>query len=160
VIKNNLSHTVETASAGWKRSKVAGVEYVALNADLDDRYGTFLLKMAPKTKYPKHRHPEGEEILMLKGDMTIGGRTMKGGDFLYSPPGSIHEASTENGCMFLTMLPKPIEMISQATGVEGDMELNTEAAAPPVSQTGPTAFDELDISSLPDLAPTKPEPQE
>lgn len=69
--------------------------------------------MSAKIKYPKHRHPQGEEVFVLKGEMTVGNQKMKAGDYLYSPPGSVHEASTMEGCVFLTILPQPIEIIPE-----------------------------------------------
>ena len=116
-----VSHIIESANAEWKPSKIPGVTYIPLHADPNERQGTFLLKMAPGIRYPKHRHPGGEEVLILKGDMKIGDRTLKSGDFIYSPPASVHEASTEKGCMFLSILPEPIEIIGASGPVELDL---------------------------------------
>ena len=136
----------------WKPSKVPGVEYIPLNTDAEERAGTFLLKMAPNTTYPKHRHPKGEEVLVLKGDMTVGNRTLKAGDFLYSPPGSIHSASTVQGCMFLTSLPEAIQIIPASKGDEIDQEIAVEASSGGASYQAP-AFRELDIEGLPEPKP-------
>jgi len=102
---------VETSRGEWKPSKIPGVQYQPLNSDEKERSGTFMIRMAPNTRYPRHRHPGGEEVFVLKGDMTVGDQKMKIGDYLYSPPGSVHEASTVKGCLFLTVLPEPIEII-------------------------------------------------
>ena len=128
MISKKVSQLVETSSASWKPSKVPGVEYVALHTDPKEKEGTFLLKMAPGTSYPRHRHPGGEEILMLKGDMIVGDRKMKPGDFLYSPPSSVHDASTEKGCMFMTILPKAVEFVA-ASGTDDREISQTEIQA-------------------------------
>lgn len=137
MLTKNVSFLVETATSPWKPSKVPGVDYLVLNADPAEKFGTFLLRMAPNTKYPKHRHPGGEEVLLLKGDMMLGDRKMKPGDFVYSPPASIHTASTVAGCMFLTLIPKPVELIVGASMGEFDEEGRATAAA--LDASSPTA---------------------
>ena len=134
MVARNVSHLVESASAAWKPSKVHGVQYLPLNADKQERTGTFILRMEPGARYPRHRHPGGEEILLLKGDMMVGERKLKPGDFLYSPPGSIHEASTQGGCMFVSILPKPIDIIGGGQPTEFDA---TEETPPPQPSTDP-----------------------
>lgn len=91
-----------------------------------------MLKMAPGTHYPKHRHPAGEEIFLLKGKATAGGYTLKAGDFLYSPPDSIHEVSTSVGCIFVTILSKPIQIVP--AGMLDEIESLPEVATPSPEQ--------------------------
>ena len=107
----NVSQLIESASAPWKPSKIQGVQYLPLHADEDERAGSFLLKLNPGTSYPRHRHPAGEEIFVMRGEMTVGDRKLKAGDYLYSPPGSVHDANTTDGCLFMSILPKAIEII-------------------------------------------------
>ena len=99
---------------------MTGVQYIPLRSDAKERTGTFLLKMAPGSTYPPHRHPGGEELMVLKGEMSVSGQGMKVGDFLFAPPGSIHEVTSETGCMFLSILPEPLEIIGSKTPREFD----------------------------------------
>jgi quercetin dioxygenase-like cupin family protein len=149
MISKTVSHFIESANAAWKRSKIPGVQYLALRSDEAERSGTFLLKLAPKTNYPRHRHPAGEEILVLKGDMTIGERTLKGGDFLFSPPGSVHEASTVGGCLFLTMIPKPIEMLASSSQEEYDETKATQDITPSPSNATAQDWNLIDLPEEP-----------
>ncbi len=87
------------------------MEYIPLHTDSKERSGTFLYRMAPGTRDVRHRHPEGEEIFVLRGGVQFGEKTLKAGDFLYSPPGSIHEGFSEPGCFFLLILPKAMEIV-------------------------------------------------
>jgi quercetin dioxygenase-like cupin family protein len=121
MVAKTVTHLIQTASAAWKPSRIEGVEFLALNADAEERAGTFLFRMAAGTRYPKHRHPEGEELLMLKGEATVAEKKMKAGDFLYSPPGSIHELVSEAGCMCLVSWPRSVEMIGEHSHEEFDL---------------------------------------
>ncbi|MFH1017741.1 MAG: cupin domain-containing protein [Pseudomonadota bacterium] len=106
---------IETSSAPWKPTRLAGVDYLPLHTDRSERAGTFLYRMGPGTSYIRHRHPEGEEIFLLEGEMKVGERILKRGDFLNSPPGTIHEIFSEKGCLFLAVLPKAIEIVPLGT---------------------------------------------
>jgi quercetin dioxygenase-like cupin family protein len=37
---------------------------------------------------------------------------LRAGDYLYTPPGVAHAASSEAGCVFLVILPKPVEILA------------------------------------------------
>jgi quercetin dioxygenase-like cupin family protein len=125
----NVSNVVETASASFKASTITGLEYIPLHTDVKEKQGSFLFRMAPKAVFPRHRHPAGEELFVFRGDLSAGERKLKAGDFLYSPPGSIHELSTETGCLFLTIVPEAIRTIPASSGTELDeASVSTEAA--------------------------------
>jgi anti-sigma factor ChrR (cupin superfamily) len=118
MVAKNLSKLIETSRAPWKPSKIPGVQQMSLNTDPNDRQGTFLMKIAPGTRFPKHRHPAGEEMYVLKGEATVGGYQLKAGDFLYSPPASVHDLSTVEGCVCLQILTKPLQIVPEGAGIE------------------------------------------
>jgi anti-sigma factor ChrR (cupin superfamily) len=125
----NLSEMIETSRVAWKASKIEGVQYISLNTDPNDRQGTFLLKITKGGRYPKHRHPAGEEMYLLKGDAAVGGYQLKAGDFLYSPPNSVHDVTTVEGCVCLKILAKPLQIVPEGTLEE--IESLPEVEAPP-----------------------------
>jgi quercetin dioxygenase-like cupin family protein len=96
--------------------------------DPGEKSGTALYRMSPGSRYSRHRHPEGEECLVLKGDVSFGEQKLKAGDFLYSPPGSVHEMTTVTGAMVLISVTKAVEIIP-ASFLE-DVELPAEGAPP------------------------------
>jgi quercetin dioxygenase-like cupin family protein len=65
------------------------------------------------TRFPAHNHPAGEEIFVVEGDLQIGPEHMKAGDYLYTPPGVTHAASSQGGCVFLVNLSRPVEFIER-----------------------------------------------
>jgi len=103
---------VESAGGQWHGTKLPGVSYKTLREGAKRGAGTFLIRMEPSTSYPAHVHPGGEEVWVVEGAMTVGGDDLAVGDYLYTPPGGSHAARTAEGCLFLVVLPEPIEILS------------------------------------------------
>jgi len=61
----------------------------------------WFVRLTPGTKFPSHDHAGQEEIIMLEGDLTIEGQVYYPGDYIYSPPGTIHQPETTDGCLVL-----------------------------------------------------------
>lgn len=72
-------------------------------------------------------------MLFLKGQATVGGHEVKAGDFLYSPPASVHALSTKEGCIFLRMISEPIQIVPEGTLEEID---EIPEMAPPAPTAG------------------------
>ena len=121
-----VSQIIETSKAKWKPTKIPGIDFQALHADPSEKMGTFLYRLAAGTKFSKHRHISGEEILILKGDLVVGDRTLKSGDFLFSPPGSIHEMSTTTGCLYVSITEKAIVIMPEF--IENEQAASTDVA--------------------------------
>ncbi|MBI3448266.1 MAG: cupin domain-containing protein [Acidobacteria bacterium] len=96
---------VKSAGARWEPSKIPGVSYRPLLMFAERNAGTYLVKMEPGTRYPAHEHPEGEEVFVVEGSMRVGGDSLAEGDYLYTPPGGVHDAETKGGCVFFVRLP-------------------------------------------------------
>ena len=71
---------------------------------------TFLLKFEAGASYPNHRHPAGEEVLVLEGEVRFGCDQLYAGDYLYAPPGSTHSAYSKTGCVMMFMVPEEVEI--------------------------------------------------
>ncbi|MFH1262021.1 MAG: cupin domain-containing protein [Pseudomonadota bacterium] len=152
MLEKNLTKHIETSSALWIPFRLEGIEYLPLRTDVDERRGTFLFRMPAGTTYPRHRHPAGEEILVLKGEMMAGERRLKAGDFLYSPPASVHELITKEGCVFLEILPEPMQVLSTMT-------IDEIESIPDIAESGGApASDEPFDPSLREI-PTEEEPK-
>jgi anti-sigma factor ChrR (cupin superfamily) len=71
---------------------------------LDEARGrrTTLVRLAPGSVYPAHRHRDIEEIYLLDGELTISGVAMQPGDYCRAEPDSVHEDTySEHGCTFI-----------------------------------------------------------
>jgi quercetin dioxygenase-like cupin family protein len=74
---------------------------------------TSIVRFEAGARFPAHNHPGGEEVLVLEGEVQIGGDRLGTGDYLYTPPGGKHALSTEGGCVILVVLPQPVEILER-----------------------------------------------
>jgi anti-sigma factor ChrR (cupin superfamily) len=89
--------TVRAREGEW-RTLAPGAEIKVLMVDRDAGFQSFLLRLAPGTLLPPHDHDALEECLLLEGDMVIGDRVYRQGDYHAALPGSRHAPiSTRNG---------------------------------------------------------------
>jgi anti-sigma factor ChrR (cupin superfamily) len=91
------------ASSGWAEpewTEVApGISCKLLATDEATNRVTMLVRLAPDTEYPPHRHAGLEELHMLHGDLTVGDRILHAGDYLQAEAGTEdHRVWTEHGC--------------------------------------------------------------
>jgi len=90
------------ADGGFEATAIAGIFVRRLHVDAAAGRSTMLVRMAPGTRYPGHRHGGHEECYVLSGDLRHGERVMRGGDFERVDTGSRHgEQWTEEGCLLL-----------------------------------------------------------
>jgi quercetin dioxygenase-like cupin family protein len=89
----------------WTPTEEEGLDYALLRLHPNGG-ATTLLHFAKGVHGRDHRHPEGEEVFVISGDITIGGKRMKSGDFLYTPPGPSHDAVAHEDTILLVNLPK------------------------------------------------------
>lgn len=86
----------------WHAGRCPGIEAKLLAADEARGRRTVLIRMAPGTVYPAHRHLDLEEIYLLEGDYMIEGVLMHAGDYCRAEVGTVHEDSrTLSGCTFI-----------------------------------------------------------
>lgn len=97
---------VTPAGYAWIASPSPGVERVML-----DRVGgevaraTSIVRYAPGSSFAPHRHPGGEEILVLSGTFSADGEHFPAGWYLRNPPGSSHRpASAEGTTIFVKLM--------------------------------------------------------
>jgi quercetin dioxygenase-like cupin family protein len=73
--------------------------------------GSALLRFEPKSKFPAHDHPGGEEVYGVEGSQRIGQQTLRVGDYLWTPPGGVHDAESEQGCVIFLSAPEGIKVL-------------------------------------------------
>jgi len=102
---------VETAQIEWQPTATPGVHYKLLRSDRETGTQTVLLKFDPGAQFPSHNHPGGEELYVIEGEIQVGRDHLNAGDYLYTPPGGKHPASSKTGCLIFVTVGKPIEII-------------------------------------------------
>jgi len=93
----------------WRDSPYSGVTWKKLYYDEATGRSSVLLRFEPGGAYGAHRHPEGEQYLVLEGSLEDGGKTYGKGTYVHHPAGSVHKPCSNEGCVLFVTLPHPIE---------------------------------------------------
>ncbi|WP_246019502.1 cupin domain-containing protein [Corallincola spongiicola] len=89
----------------WSKSPMAGVHRAMLDRIGDEQArATSLVRYAPASKFNRHQHPAGEEILVLEGDFNDEHGHYRAGTYLRNPNGTTHAPFSIDGCLLLVKL--------------------------------------------------------
>jgi len=96
---------LDTNALAWSASPMAGVE----RRMLDRRGGevaraTSIVRYAPASRFERHVHGGGEELLVLEGTFSDEHGHYTAGTYLRNPVGSSHAPFSEEGCTILVKL--------------------------------------------------------
>lgn len=83
---------IDTTTASWRPGLVPGLQVLPLHQHGAEH--TALVRWAPGTVFQPHRHPGGEEILVLQGVFCDDAGSYPAGSWLRSPCGSQHTPYT------------------------------------------------------------------
>ena len=76
-----------------------GISCKLLATDTEEHRVSMLVRLAPGTDYPPHRHGGVEELHLLDGELLIDDKKLYPGDFIRAEPGSVdHRVWSETGC--------------------------------------------------------------
>lgn len=70
-----------------------------------------LLRYAPGSGVPSHRHRGLETILVLEGEQSDERGTYAAGSLILNPEGSSHRVWSEPGCVVLIQWTRPVEFL-------------------------------------------------
>jgi len=106
---------VRSALAEWSDAPVEGLSYKVLGRDAAQARTTRLLRVAPGSSYPNHRHGGLEEVFVLEGSVHVNGIVLKAGDYCRSEAGT-EEVGThsDDGALLLV-----ISSDADEVGIEG-----------------------------------------
>ncbi len=82
----------------WQEA-APGISVKLLATDTEKNRVSMLVRLAPGTDYPRHRHTGVEELHLLDGELMIDGRKLSPGDYNRAEPGTVdHRVWSETGC--------------------------------------------------------------
>lgn len=88
----------QAAEPAWKEV-APGIQCKLLAVDEERNLVSMLVRLAPGTEYPPHRHAAVEELHLLDGILQVDQRTIHPGDYLRSEPAtSDARVYSETGC--------------------------------------------------------------
>lgn len=93
---------------GWQQLPVPGASVKLLSMDEQRGYAVVLGRLEAGASYPPHKHIHSEQVYVLEGDLSIGQRKMKAGDFHQAGAGTRHDVNfSEGGCTILAVISLP-----------------------------------------------------
>jgi anti-sigma factor ChrR (cupin superfamily) len=112
-LKASRSQFLSIRGAGVEWQELCkGVMFKLLYVDDASGLATSLVKMAPGTSLPRHRHRGVEQLFVIEGDCRVHGERLGPGDFHRAEAGSIHESThTVHGTMFLLVARQGYEVL-------------------------------------------------
>jgi anti-sigma factor ChrR (cupin superfamily) len=99
------------AEPRWKEV-APGISCKLFSTDRDTDRVSMLVRLAPNTAYPPHRHAGVEELYLLEGELWIENRKLEPGDYNRAEAGtSDQRVWSETGCMCL-LITSPSDQLS------------------------------------------------
>ena len=97
---------VHTDAMPWTPSPSPGVERkrLWLEGPVEAGRVTSVVRYAPGSRFPSHPHPQGEEILVLRGVFSDERGDHPAGTYLLNPEGYEHAPSSAEGCELFVKL--------------------------------------------------------
>lgn len=96
---------VDTTTLNWIPSPAKGVERRMLFRIGDEKArATSIVRYAAGSQFAYHRHPGGEEFLVLEGVFQDETGDFCAGTYVRNPPGSGHAPRTKDGCTIFVKL--------------------------------------------------------
>lgn len=91
----------------WQPSQFEGVDIKVLYENKEAGEMTCLLRWAPGTQLPMHRHAELEQSYVLQGSFSDHDGIARAGEYVWRSKDSLHETYSEEGCVILAIYRKP-----------------------------------------------------
>ena len=86
------------AEPEWEEA-APGIAVKLLATDTETMRVSMLVRLAPGTHYPPHRHAGVEELHLLHGELMVDDKKLYPGDYIRAEPGSVdHRVWSETGC--------------------------------------------------------------
>jgi anti-sigma factor ChrR (cupin superfamily) len=102
-------------TVGWKQLPVVGAWIKLLSIERERGYAVLLGKLEPGVRYPAHVNVGPEDLYVLTGDLHVGDRTLRPGDFHHADAGSSHaENYSVEGCTLLAVLTADHPLVDYA----------------------------------------------
>ena len=103
---------IDYRQVDWEPGRWPGIYRKTLRGDRTKEY-TSLLKLDAGVRFPKHRHPAGEELFVVEGRIQIDNIWYESGCYVYTPPDVVHDVFSDTGAVMLIRMPGPAEILEE-----------------------------------------------
>ena len=116
----------------WRASQFEGIDIKVLYENREAGELTCLLRWAPGTTLPFHKHPEIEQSWVLEGSFSDHDGICRAGEYVYRVPGSMHETHSAEGCVLLAIYRKP-NIFRNSAGYDVGNRKQVSTSRPPAT---------------------------
>ncbi|MEL6423217.1 MAG: cupin domain-containing protein, partial [Pseudomonadota bacterium] len=96
---------IDTRAMPWSPSPMPGVDRRMLDRIGEEKArATSIVRYAPNSSFPSHRHPGGEELFILEGVFEDEHGSYPAGTYVRNPPGTAHAPASTDGCVIFVKL--------------------------------------------------------
>lgn len=104
---------LRAGTGAWRKTPFEGVTFQELHFDPETAMATSLLRLAPGSQYPGHRHTAEEQCLVLEGKVSIGDLELSAGDYERAAAATVHgTVRSETGCLLLIVACRHDELLA------------------------------------------------
>ena len=107
------SRYVDVAGLPWTPTRFPGIEMKTLMEDKQTGMLTVLMRWAPGARLPLHEHVRLEQTYVLEGSFADHEGVCTAGNYVWRPPGSRHEAWSDEGALLLAFFLSPNRFFDQ-----------------------------------------------
>lgn len=80
----------KTANREWAPTDHAGIERSLFRNNASGGRSSFV-RLKQGSRFPRHAHTGTEEVVVIEGQVSLGGTVMDKGDYLFTEPGEEHD---------------------------------------------------------------------
>lgn len=89
----------------WQTSRADGLSRIPLEREAaESGHTTSFVKFESNSYFPRHSHPQGEELYVIEGVFSDEKGDYPAGIYIRNPPGSNHKPFTKEGCTLFVKL--------------------------------------------------------
>ncbi len=100
----------EGGGTRWVPTPYEGVSMFVLHQN-NVEGGAAFLRFEAGARFPSHDHPGGGEAYVIRGSVAVGDQVLHAGDFLWTPPGGVHDMTAKVRSLVFVSTLKGIRLL-------------------------------------------------
>ena len=103
------TYHLDADDMAWSCHAQKGVSYKTLRFGNVDKSGAMMVHMCAGATYPEYIATEGQDVLVVDGELKVGDQLLPRGSYMHVAPGDKQSPSTETGCVLFVSFPGAIK---------------------------------------------------
>ena len=102
----------KAAQREWRATDYAGIERSLLRNN-EGGGRTSLVRLAAGARFPRHTHLDHEDVLVISGEVRIGGHSLLAGDYLDTGAGESHDVKAVTDAVIYVSSQRPTPLLGE-----------------------------------------------